>query len=181
MQNVFLHIQVQFFGDQEFLGNSPTGKSCQIPLSTKEFSKCRKQSVVFRKADQGFAVGSVLFAQLSWVLGVKFNGMWVRLPPCLSQPVHINRSLSTAHSGVAYMQNGWPGANPGVKMRMAEGGALSTFLCLPSETCWVGGQQGSWFCRGDGAPRPCTELSFQPVLWENLSFPCFPNHSEEQI
>lgn len=68
MQNVFLHIQVQFFEDQEFLGNGPTGKSCQIPLSTKEFSKCRKQLSVFRKADQGFAVGSALFAQLSWVL-----------------------------------------------------------------------------------------------------------------
>ena len=52
----------------EIPGKWPTGKSCQIPLSTKEFSKCKKQPAVFRKADPGFAVGSALFTQLSWVL-----------------------------------------------------------------------------------------------------------------
>lgn len=55
-------------------------------------------------------------------------------------------------------------------MRMAEGGALSTFLCLPSETQWVGDNRDLGPVAGM-EPRPCIELSFQPVLWENLPPP----------
>lgn len=65
-----------------------------MPDPTEGIFYVQETAFCFRKADQGFAVGSALFAQLSWVLRVKFNRMWVQaLTMSLTACAH-NRSLS---------------------------------------------------------------------------------------
>lgn len=70
---MFLHIQVQFFEDQEFLGNGPTGKSCQDPTGAQRNFLCAGNSLLFSKGTRALQWALLSSLSLAGFLGVKFT------------------------------------------------------------------------------------------------------------